>query len=211
MTKPYIIGISGGSGSGKTTLLNELKAAFSDEEICFLSQDNYYRPREEQVDDHNQVTNFDLPTSFDRSAYVSDIEKLISGVEVIKEEYTFNNEEKVAKTLVYRPCPIIILEGIFVFHFKEIASLMDFKIFVEASDTLKLIRRIKRDREERNYPIDDVLYRFEHHVMPSYNKYILPYKVRCDIIINNNKRYSESLLLVKSFLKEKLTSVNHLA
>ena len=208
MNKPYIIGISGGSGSGKTTLLNELKANFSSKEICFLSQDNYYRPREEQEDDDNNVKNFDLPTSFDRAAYVTDIEKLISGEEVVKEEYTFNNETKVARSLTFSPCPIIILEGIFVFHFKEIAALMDFKIFVEASDTLKLIRRIKRDREERNYPIDDVLYRFEHHVMPSYNKYILPYKVRCDIIINNNKHYSESLLLITAFLKEKLAAAN---
>lgn len=51
---------------------------------------------------------------------------------------------------------------------KDLRSLLDLKIYIEAKDALKIIRRIKRDQSERNYPLEDVLYRYESHVLPSY-------------------------------------------
>ncbi len=51
IVKPYLIGITGGSGSGKTTFIKELRNAFSEEEVCILSQDDYYFPRDQQQSD----------------------------------------------------------------------------------------------------------------------------------------------------------------
>lgn len=199
--KPFIIGITGGSGSGKTTFINQLKAAFSEEELCVVSQDDYYRPREEQVADKNGVTNFDLPTCIYKEELLADIEKLIAGEVVEREEYTFNNDLAEPKILTFRPTPLIIVEGLFVFHYKEIFKLLDLKIFLDAKDNLKVIRRIKRDRVERNYPLDDVLYRYEHHVMPTFEKYILPYKSEADIIINNNANFEKGMKVMLGFMK----------
>ncbi|RYE12314.1 MAG: uridine kinase, partial [Sphingobacteriales bacterium] len=42
MNKPYIVGIAGGSGSGKTFFLRCLLKHFSEEEVCLVSQDDYY-------------------------------------------------------------------------------------------------------------------------------------------------------------------------
>ena len=61
MKKPFIIGITGGSGSGKTSIIKLLRNTFSENELCLISQDNYYLPRTEQKVDDNGVTNFDLP------------------------------------------------------------------------------------------------------------------------------------------------------
>ena len=72
----FIIGITGGSGSGKTTLIRKLREAFTREELCIISQDDYYRPIEEQQQDENGVTNFDLPTSIDDKAFLKDIKRL---------------------------------------------------------------------------------------------------------------------------------------
>lgn len=83
-------------------------------------------------------------------------------------------------------------------HMKDLKSLLDLKVFVEAKDALKIIRRIKRDQSERNYPLDDVLYRYESHVLPSYEKYILPYKNDVDIIINNNDDTSAILNILRN-------------
>ena len=82
--------------------------------------------------------------------------------------------------------------------------LLDLKVFFYAADHLKVIRRIHRDQIERGYPIDDVLYRYEHHVMPSYQKYILPYMQEADIIINNNLDFNMGLDVLCGFLKNKL-------
>ncbi len=200
----FIIGITGGSGSGKTTFIEKLRSAFSTEELCLVSQDDYYKPREEQQTDENGIKNFDLPESIDRKAFYEDIKKLIEGKTVQKEEYTFNNELKTPKMLTFSPAPIIVVEGLFVFHFKEIFDLFHLKVFIDAKENLKVIRRIKRDRVERNYPLDDVLYRYENHVLPTFEKYILPYKPNADIIINNNTHFENSLKLLKGFICNEL-------
>lgn len=186
MYKPYIVGITGGSGSGKTTFLKSLSEGYSAEEVCILSMDNYYKPRTQQVYDENGVQNFDLVESIDTQAFFNDIIRLVSGETIVQEEYTFNNSLADVEMITIKPAPVMILEGLFIMHMKDLRSLLDLKIYIEAKDALKIIRRIKRDQSERNYPLEDVLYRYESHVLPSYEKYIFPYKNDVDIIINNN-------------------------
>lgn len=204
MKRPFIIGITGGSGSGKTTFIEELKSAFSKEKICFVSQDDYYLTKEHQKKDIEGIENFDRPSSIDKKDFLRDIKKLIKGEIVTREEYMFNNKEATPKLLTFEPAPIIIIEGIFVFHYKKIRKKLDLKIFIDAKENLKVIRRITRDRKERNYPLDDVLYRYQHHILPAFEKYILPYRDSADIVINNNQHFKNGLEVVKGFLKSKL-------
>lgn len=204
MEKPFVIGISGGSGSGKTALINALKAAFSRDEICFVSQDDYYRPRELQKVDENGVTNFDLPKAIDKKSFREDLERLIGGESVTRLEYTFNNKKVEAATLTFQPAPIIMVEGLFVFHYKKIKKLLDLKVFVHAKENLKLVRRIVRDQQERNYPLDDVLYRYQHHVLPSFEKYIKPYREDVDIVINNNSHFDVGKEVLMGFLRDRI-------
>jgi uridine kinase len=204
MSKPFIIGITGGSGSGKTTFIKQLREDFTEAQICIISQDDYYFPRHEQDVDENGIHNFDLPKSIDKKGFQRDVERLIKGEAVEIIEYAFNNKEATPSVKILKPAPIIVVEGLFVFHYKKIRALLDFKVFFNAADHLKVIRRIKRDQVERNYPIEDVLYRYEHHVMPSYLKYIQPYMQEADIIINNNHDFNRSLEVLSGFLTQKL-------
>lgn len=206
MEKPLIIGITGGSGSGKTGFIRDLKENFSKKDITVISQDDYYRNRSDQKEDDKGVINFDRPGAIDKNAFLADVQKLINGGTVQRLEYTFNNDLSTPKTLTFIPAPIILVEGLYTFHFKKIRKLMDVKIYLHAKENLKVVRRIKRDKTERNYPLEDVLYRYEHHVLPSYEKYILPYKDRADLIINNNKNYKAGLQVVVGFLKNHLQS-----
>jgi len=204
MAKPFIIGITGGSGSGKTTFIQALQKMFSKKELCVISQDDYYRPQKDQFVDNQGVVDYDRPRSIDKEAFIKDVKKLIAGKRVKRQEYVFNNKLAKPKMLVFRPAPIIIVEGIFVFHFKKMQPLLDLKIFLDAKENLKVIRRIKRDRVERNYPLDDVLYRYEHHVMPTFEKYILPYRYEADIVVNNNEAMNKGLAVVQGFIRNYL-------
>ena len=202
--KPYIIGITGGSGSGKTLFINKIMENFSNEEVSLVSQDNYYKPRDQQPIDEKSVHNFDKPESIDIAQFTHDLKKLINGEIIRIKEYTFNNPELDPKIIEFQPAPVIILEGIFILYVEEISELIDLKIFIDAREHIMLKRRIIRDQKERGYDLDDVLYRYEHHVMPAFNQYILPYKDFSDIIVNNHKNFDEGIKVIRSHISSVL-------
>lgn len=204
MKKTTLIGISGGSGSGKTSFIRSLRNKFQETNLCIISQDDYYLPRELQVNDENGVKNFDLPESIDIEAFVGDIHKLQQGHAIERMEYSFNNELAKPKTLHFNPAPVIVVEGLFVFHIKEIFKSLDLSIIINAKPSDKIIRRILRDQKERNYPLEDVLYRYKHHVMPSFERYIEPYIDDVDLIINNNASYEKGSMVVSAFIESVL-------
>lgn len=209
MNKPFTIGITGGSGSGKTYFLQGLSSCFKPDEICLISQDNYYKPRAQQPVDENGIKNFDLPVSIDREAFQQDLLKLKAGQNVIKQEYTFNNPQAKTKLLEFKTAPILVVEGLFVQYFEEISNELDLRVFIEAKDHVKLGRRIKRDQVERGYDIDDVLYRYQYHVMPVYERLIEPLKHDADLVVPNNSKFERALAVLVGYLKTRLGGVGN--
>lgn len=204
MTKrPYLIGISGGSGAGKTSIIRDLRRIFDEDRLCIISQDEYYHPREKQIWDQEGYQNFDLPDSIDSLHFANDLRSLISGDTVAKDQYTFNNPKQESRKLELRSAPVIIVEGLFVFYFKEINELIDLRIFIDADDIIKLKRRIVRDAGERNYPLEDVLHRYEHHVLPSYRSYIEPFRRQAHIVINNHISYEKAIDVLAAVIRGK--------
>lgn len=204
MNTPYIIGITGGSASGKTLFIRTLMKHFREEEVCLISQDEYYKKIELQPLDEKGIANFDTPFSIDNEQLAKDLKDLKENKLVFKEEYTFNNPALTPKILTFKPAPVIIIEGVFVFYHQEIAKQLDLKIFVDAKEFVKLKRRITRDQNERGYSIEDVLYRYEYHVSPTYEKYIEPFRHDADLVIPNNNGFEKGLEVVLSFIKRKV-------
>ncbi|MCX2475048.1 uridine kinase [Pedobacter sp. MC2016-05] len=194
--KPFIIGIAGGSGSGKTFFLNCFLHYFKQDEVTLVSQDDYYIPAGDMTQEENKLYNFDLPSTIDSEQFLRDIKQLTSGEVVYKKEYNFNNPLAVVKILEIKSAPIIIVEGLFILHFKEIAALLDHTIFVDADEQVALDRRIKRDGLERGYPEDDVLYKWHNHVVPAYKEYLLPYREQCDKVIMNNTNEPDEIIAI---------------
>ncbi len=186
MTKPFIIGIAGGSGAGKTVFLKSLRDHFDEDALCVISQDNYYRPANEQVRDENNEINFDRPEGIHNKGFLKDIELLSEKKTVIRQEYMFNQPGVKGKALIMKPAPIIIVEGLFIFYFSEIRTILDLKIFVEAHHETRLERRLRRDHQERGLSHETIHYQWNNHVVPAYETYLLPYKAEADIIIENN-------------------------
>lgn len=206
MRRPHTIGITGGSGSGKSYLTDILRGIFKEDEVAIISQDNYYRKRELQERDENGVINFDLPRAFLLEEFSRDVDLLVRGESVERMEYTYNNALATPEVIRIDPAPVLIVEGLFIMHRPDVRELVDLSVFVEVHDVLKLKRRIMRDQTERNYPVDDVLYRYEHHVLPAYREYIDPYKDLADLIINNDTSMDAAVRVLSGYIRDVLRS-----
>ena len=205
----YIVGVTGGSASGKTQLLSWLQQLLPTDKVCLLSQDNYYQQIDRVDREINRSTNFDDPGIIEQDELARDLKLLKEGHTVQRLEYTFNNPAATPSMLTFRPAPIIIVEGIFVFHFPEVRRLMDMKVFVDAKEHIKLHRRIARDIGERGFTLEDVLYKYTHQVAPAYERYIAPYQHDADLIIPNNQELAANecplgATLLANFLSGKI-------
>jgi uridine kinase len=81
------------------------------------------------------------------------------------------------------PADIIILEGIMTFYKKEIRNLLDIKIFVDTDADIRVLRRIKRDMEQRGRSFDEIRERYYTMVRPAYRDFVRPTIQYSDIVI----------------------------
>ncbi|RCH55805.1 uridine kinase [Mucilaginibacter hurinus] len=205
MNKPYIVGIAGGSGSGKTFFLRRFLKHFSPDQVCLVSQDDYYIPvGYAMTPEQNKFYNFDLPATIDNDSFERDINDLLNKKTVVKQEYTFNNPNATPKTLEIKPAPVLIVEGLFILHFRNIADRLDLKIFMDADNDIALQRRMRRDLLERGYSNEDVYYKWVNHVVPSYNQYLLPYKSECHHVISNNTDVAADIVKMSEKIANKI-------
>ena len=197
---PFIIGICGGSGAGKTTLLRRLSDIFGEVRPSIFSMDNYYFPKSMQQLDNNGIVNFDLPTAIDEERLTADLKSLMQGKAIEVKEYFFNSPPDKNVLITIQPSAFIIVEGLFLFHYKEVFKSLDYSIFVDVDHATQLDRRIYRDQETRGYSREDILYQWENHVLPCYANFIEPYKNTSDFIFRNDRHADEDFTNLKSKL-----------
>ena len=204
MNPAYVIGITGGSASGKTYLLKKLREKFPEKDVCILSQDDYYKPLEMQQRDSNGFMNFDLPGAIDSELFLHDLLAISKGATVRRKEYLFNHPEKEPQWREFSYAPVIIAEGLFLFHDHLLNELMNLKVFLDTPEEVQYQRRLKRDIEERAVREDVVIYQWHNHVIPAYNNYLLPYKGYADMILSHGN-FEEGLETLCKLISNKLS------
>ncbi|MBL4861839.1 MAG: hypothetical protein JKY09_02325 [Crocinitomicaceae bacterium] len=182
-----IIGICGGSGSGKTTLLRRLYNEFSHLNPSIFSMDNYYYPIDQQFVDEQGQYNFDLPTALDEERLTADLNRLVSGEEILIREYHFNAPPDKNILITISPSELIIVEGLFLFHYAGVRKLIDYSVFIEMNPKVQLDRRLYRDQESRGYTREVILYQWKNHVLPCYENYLLPYEKEANFLYRNDE------------------------
>ncbi len=182
MSRPILIGIAGGSGSGKTTVAKALKKKQKDN-ILIIEQDAYYRNREDLSYKERCLLNYDHPNAFDTDLLCKHLVKLLNGNEIDKPIYDFSIHLRKNETKKIKSCPIIILEGILVLESKRLRDLMDIKVYVDTDADVRVLRRLKRDINERGRTLESVINQYLSTVMPMHNAFVEPSKRYADIII----------------------------
>lgn len=180
---PLVLGIAGGSGSGKTTLATAICNKFGLENITLISHDLYYKDLSHLPMSEREKNNFDHPDSLDTALLVEHVKALMEGAEVDIPAYDYATHSRIQQGTHVLATPVIMLEGILLFSEPALVDLMDVKIFVDADDDIRLIRRLQRDTEERGRTLQGVIKQYMATVRPMHKQFVEPSKRNADIIV----------------------------
>lgn len=182
-SKPIIIGVTGGSGSGKTSVSRAIFNNFPDHSIMMLEQDSYYKDQSHLSFEERLNTNYDHPFAFDNDLLIQHVGDLLNYKAIEKPVYDYVAHTRSQATIIQEPKEVIILEGILILEDERLRDLMDIKVYVDTDDDIRIIRRIKRDMEERGRTLDSVIEQYLTVVKPMYHQFIEPTKRYADIIV----------------------------
>ena len=210
MDKVMVIGIAGGTGSGKTTITRKLMQRFG-HEVSVIYHDNYYKAHHNMPYEERAKHNYDQPDAFDTDQLIEAVRALKKGRSVVCPVYDYSIHDRSEKTITVKPARVIIVEGILIFENKELCSLMDIKVFVDADADVRILRRIVRDVRDRGRSLESVVNQYLSTVKPMHEKYVEPSKRNADIIVpegGHNKVALELLMeRVRAHLEGKCDNV----
>ena len=202
---PVVIGIAGGSGSGKTTVQRQIIEVFGSDRIALLDHDSYYVDLAHLPPAERAAFNFDHPDALETDLMVAHLDRLLAGEPVEKPTYDFTTHSRRTQTETVHPHPVVIVEGILVLGEPELRKRMDVKLFVDAPDDVRLIRRIQRDMHERGRGIEAILQQYQHTVRPMHLEFVEPSKRCADVIIPHGGRNQVALDMVLAHVQRTLS------
>lgn len=194
--KPFLLGICGPTCSGKTIVSNKISLKFKHLKNLVFSLDMYYKNLSGKINPLNY--NFDNPKALDYPFILKNIKNLINKREIKKPIYDFKKHKRVGYEKIKGKFDLVIIEGIFVFYFKKLRNLLDFKIFLEVDEKEIYSRRIERDLKMRGSNIDFIKRQLEKFVFLGIEKYVIPYKKYSDLIIPSNIGLKEKINLISN-------------
>ncbi len=181
--QPIIIGVTGGSGSGKTSVSHAILNHFPNHSIMMLEHDSYYKDQSDLPFEERLKTNYDHPFAFDTDLFIEHLHKLLNYEAVEKPVYDYVAHTRSEQVEIQEPKEVIILEGILILADERLRNMMDIKVYVDTDDDIRIIRRIKRDIEERGRTLDSVINQYLTVVKPMYHQFIEPTKRYADVVV----------------------------
>jgi uridine kinase len=191
-----VIGLAGGSGSGKTTVQRRILERYGPGRIALLDHDAYYRDLADRSLEERARFNFDHPDALETGLMVEHLDALLARQPVEKPTYDFATHRRREETVRVEPRPVIVVEGILVLAEPALRERMDIKLFVDAADDLRLMRRIERDLHERGRTLDAVLEQYRRTVRPMHQEFVEPSKRHADVIIPRGGRNEVAIAMV---------------
>jgi uridine kinase len=199
--QPIIIGVTGGSGSGKTSVSRAILDHFPNHSIMMLEHDSYYKDQSSLSFDERLETNYDHPLAFDTDLLIDHLEQLLAYQAIDIPVYDYVAHTRSDQVVHQEPKEVIILEGIMILEDERLRDLMDIKIYVDTDDDIRIIRRIKRDMEERGRTLDSVIHQYLSVVKPMYHQFIEPTKRYADVIVPEGGKNHVAIDLITTKVK----------
>lgn len=174
-----MIGVAGDSGCGKSTFLRRLIDLFGEEFMTVICLDDYHSLDRKQRKKtgitalNPRANNFDL--------MYEQMKALKEGQAIDKPIYNHETGELDPPERI-QPNHIIVIEGLHPLYDERVRSLLDFSVYLDISDEVKIAWKIQRDMEERGHDYEDVLAAINSR-KPDFQNYIEPQREFADVVL----------------------------
>ncbi|MBT4885226.1 MAG: uridine kinase [Legionellales bacterium] len=206
--KPLIIGVSGPSASGKSLLVENILASLPQTtNVAVLSEDSYYRDRSDLSLEERNNLNYDHPNAFEHDLMEHQIKELQNNNEIEVPCYDFTTHLRTKATRTVQPGQVIIIDGILILAVTEIRKLLDIAIFMDTPLDICLIRRLKRDQEERQRDISLILEQYQNSVRPMYWQFVSPSKEFANLIVPGGGKNKTAIELIKNNIEQSFDNI----
>jgi uridine kinase len=148
-----------------------------------IQHDAYYKDNSHLKISEREQINYDHPDALETELLIKHLKQLINGQTVTIPQYDFSSHSRRKSGLSISPADVIIIDGILIFVDGELRKLMDVKIFVDTETDLRLLRRLKRDLNERNRTLQSVIEQYLKTVKPMHDAFVEPSRRYADLIL----------------------------
>ncbi len=174
-----LIGVAGDSGCGKSTFLRRLADLFGEEFLTVICLDDYHsldrklRKAAGVTALNPEANNFDL--------MYEQVKALKEGSSIDKPIYNHETGEIDPPERI-DPNRIVVIEGLHPLYDERVRELVDFSVYLDIHDDVKIAWKIQRDMAERGHTYEDVLASINAR-RPDFEAYIDVQKQYADVVI----------------------------
>jgi uridine kinase len=200
---PLILGIAGGSGSGKSTIARAVLEALPPGRGILLQQDHYYRSQSHLPEEERASVNYDHPDALELDLMTQHLDALRTGQSIVRPTYDFTIHDRLKDGLHVEPAAIIVVEGILVLADERLRSRFEVKLYVDTDSDIRVMRRIRRDLEQRGRTFAQVRKQYYESVRPMHLAFVEPSKRFADIVIPEGGQNRVALDFLLSFVRQR--------
>ncbi len=201
--RPLVLGIAGGSGSGKSTIARAILGALPPGAGVLLEQDNYYRSQSHVPKAERDRVNYDHPDALEMDLLASHVDALRSGESIVRPTYDFSIHDRATEGVTIGPTPVIVVEGILVLADERLRARFEVKLFIDTDPDIRLMRRIRRDLEQRGRTFAQVRKQYYESVRPMHLAFVEPTKRFADIVIPEGGQNPVALEFLLSYVRSR--------
>lgn len=201
-----IIAIAGASASGKSlfasTVYHELVAELGGDHIAIVSEDAYYRDQSHLPFSQRVLTNYDHPSAFEHSLLASHLKTLRQGGAIDMPQYSYQQHTRQEQTIRVSGARVVLVEGILLLTDKSLRENFDISVFMDTPLDVCLLRRIRRDIEERGRSLHSVVEQYETTVRPAYFEFIEPSRQYADLVVTRGGQNQIAIDVIKANIRQ---------
>ncbi len=199
---PVIIGIAGGSGSGKTTVALRVRETCPGKTIRIIHHDSYYKDNSHLTVQDRAAINYDHPKAFETTLLVKHLEAMQRGEAVQVPHYDYSIHSRMPETHLMEPADIVFVEGILVLESTILRKMMDIRLYVDVDSDERVLRRLRRDINERGRSMDSVIEQYLTVVRPMHLQFVWPSKRYAHLIIPEGGHNKVAIDLIATKIQE---------